>query len=106
MYVRIAGNGLVLKHGSIAYIHARLVLGKKSSSKTTAMVVKERLDVQPLALPAELRHTIYEMALGPDTYPHARWVDYTEAEGLLVLGSHHMMQSSIIAKTLQTITSS
>ena len=34
------------------------------------MVVKERLDIQPLALPAELRHTIYEMALGPDTYPH------------------------------------
>lgn len=62
------------------------------------MVVKERLDVQPLALPVELRHTIHEMALGPDTYPHARWVDYTEAEGSLVLGSHHMMQSSIIAK--------
>ena len=40
-----------------------------------------------LALPAELLYTIYEMALSPNTYPHARWVDYTEAEGSLVLGS-------------------
>ena len=40
-----------------------------------------------LALLAELRYTIYEMALGSDTYPHARWVDYTKAEDSLVLGS-------------------